>query len=74
MNVAALGPNHKTAAKTNTSEIESRALIVGTLSVNDPVNRVNAARTTHVLGGGAFESATAECARAKSPATMTVPT
>ncbi len=44
MTVAIPGPYRRTAAKTNVSETERRADTLGTLTVNDPVKNVNAAK------------------------------
>src|SRR4051794_34254520 len=52
--VAAAGPNISTAAKTNVSDTERRAGIVGTLIVNEPLNRVSPAHTNHSGPTGEF--------------------
>src|SRR5687768_5058913 len=70
--VATPGPNHKTAAKTKTSETERRALTVGILRVSEPVSSVSAASTTQPLPGGESDMAAAECARATNPEAMTM--
>src|SRR5688572_22520595 len=60
MNVAMAGPNQRTAAKTNTSVIDRRALIVGILSVREPVSRVRAIKMAHPVDGGNSVMETAE--------------
>jgi hypothetical protein len=45
--VEAEGPNRRTAAKTNVSETEIRALIDGSLMLNEPVRNVRPASQSH---------------------------
>ena len=47
MTVAAAGPKSIAAAKTNVSETESRAGMVGMRIVNEPLSSVRPARTNH---------------------------
>ena len=47
MTVAADGPKKRTAANTNASETEIRALIDGSFMLNEPVRNVRPARYIH---------------------------
>src|SRR5688572_15918661 len=52
MTVATGGPKSNTAANTNASETETRALIDGSLMLNAPVRRVRVARISHSVRTG----------------------
>jgi hypothetical protein len=56
-NVAAGGPNIKTAAKTNVSDTDKRAGMDGTLIVNEPLRRVKPAQTNQMPRAGIWENA-----------------
>jgi hypothetical protein len=45
--VAAEAPNNSTAAKTNASETEIRALMDGSLMLKEPVRKARRARISH---------------------------
>ena len=53
MIVAAEGPNRSTAANTNASDTEIRALMDGSLILNEPVRNASQASTSHWGLGGA---------------------
>jgi hypothetical protein len=52
MSVAGAVPKRITAVKTNISDTEMVAVMLGTLIVSVPLIRVNAARISHVQEGG----------------------
>ena len=45
--MVAAGPKSRTAAKTKVSDTDSRAGMVGTRTVKDPLRRVSPAKTNH---------------------------
>ena len=47
--VAPDGPKNKTAANTNASETEMRALMDGSFTLNEPVRNVSPARYSHSI-------------------------
>jgi hypothetical protein len=60
MTVDADGPNRRTAAKTNVSDTEIRALIEGSLMLKEPVRNVNPARYIHSMPVGWTAKSTAD--------------
>jgi hypothetical protein len=52
MTVDAEGPKRRTAAKTNVSETDIRALMEGSLMLNEPVRNVKPARYIHSIPVG----------------------
>ena len=52
MAVAVEGPKRSTDAKTNASDTEIRAAMVGMRTVKEPVRVVKAASTSHSFGTG----------------------
>ena len=74
VSVPADGPNISADANTNVSETENRADNEGTLTVNEPVNRVSTARVNHSNPGGDFTVTANEYAMIAKPAAITTPT
>src|SRR2546426_8260214 len=74
VSVPAATPNRRTEANTKVSETVSRAVIEGTLIVNDPVSSVRAASTNHSGPIGLMYSAMIECRMAAKPTNITVDT
>jgi len=72
--VAAGGPNRIAAAKTNVSETESLAGMVGIRIVKEPLRRVNPARTNHWYPIDPVETLYSECRTTAVPAADTAPT
>src|SRR5262245_50275280 len=61
-------PKSKIDAKTKASETEMNALIEGTLTLKEPVSRVNRARITHRLPIGSEARRYTECTITAAPA------
>ena len=74
VSVPADGPNISADANTNVSETENRADSEGTLTVNEPVNRVSIARVSHSNSGGDCTVTANEYAMIAKPAAITTPT
>jgi hypothetical protein len=72
MIVVAEGPYNRTDAKTNASETEMRALIEGSLMLNEPVRSVSPARINHSDPMGRISKSYAEIAIADAPIATTV--
>jgi hypothetical protein len=60
MTVEADGPKRRTAAKTNVSETDIRALIEGSFMLNEPVRNVRPARYIHSMPVGWSSRSTAD--------------
>jgi hypothetical protein len=72
MMVVAEGPYNRTEANTNASETEIRALIEGSLMLNDPVRSVRPARINHSDPTGRTSRSYAEIAMTDAPIATTV--
>ena len=72
--VPAAVPNNRTEVKTNVSETEIEASILGSLIVIDPLSKVSAASTNHCDVTGVVPSASTECAITTNPAITIAPT
>ena len=64
-------PKSRTDAKTNVSETERRAGIDGILIVNDPVNSVSTASTSHSFSSGCWIRVLMQWPTISSPAAET---
>jgi hypothetical protein len=70
--VVAEGPYNRTEAKTNASETEIRALMEGSLMLNEPVRRVRPARINHSDPMGRISRSYAEIVMTDAPIATTV--
>jgi hypothetical protein len=70
--VPAEGPNKRAEVKTKVSETEILAGSEGTLTVNDPVKRVRAAKRNHSTPGGRVDSRQRDSRTIATPIPITV--